>query len=341
MTTRKAFTLVELLVVIVIIAILVALLMPAIQAAREAARATACRSNLRQFYIGFEQRAGRTGEEKPWSTGAYDFRRDGCPDTYGWVADLVNAQVCMPSELLCPSGPPGSEKLNDFLGVATYSPKEGATGNRLKCGRCAQLTGLPLAAALVSAGYHTNYCQSWIMARGGPKVIQGIVPAGSQKGLAGTIGPLSRRQLTASGISSAIIPFLSCAKVGDAKEAFLAETINDQLQAGARLGESFSDGPAYRANAGEYLMIRGGVPVDQLADWLQDTRDMGPVHGGMCNVLFADGHVFSFEDGNNDGYLNPGFTGGAGFTSFDIELPPAKIFAGAMLRPQNEKGNLD
>lgn len=45
---RRAFTLVELLVVIAIIAILVALLMPAIQAAREAARRVQCANNIRQ-----------------------------------------------------------------------------------------------------------------------------------------------------------------------------------------------------------------------------------------------------------------------------------------------------
>jgi len=46
---RRAFTLVELLVVIAIVGVLIGLLLPAVQAAREAARRTQCQNNLRQI----------------------------------------------------------------------------------------------------------------------------------------------------------------------------------------------------------------------------------------------------------------------------------------------------
>ncbi len=53
--TRRALTLVEVLVVMAIVGVLVALLLPAIQAAREAARSTQCKSNLHQIAMAVMQ----------------------------------------------------------------------------------------------------------------------------------------------------------------------------------------------------------------------------------------------------------------------------------------------
>ncbi|MFM7136630.1 MAG: DUF1559 domain-containing protein [Planctomycetota bacterium] len=52
MTTRRGFTLVELLVVIAIIATLIGLLLPAVQSARESARKSSCSNNMKQLSLG-------------------------------------------------------------------------------------------------------------------------------------------------------------------------------------------------------------------------------------------------------------------------------------------------
>lgn len=49
--TRRAFTVIELLVTVAIVGVLTALLLPAVQSARESARKTVCRNNIRQLAL--------------------------------------------------------------------------------------------------------------------------------------------------------------------------------------------------------------------------------------------------------------------------------------------------
>ncbi|MGC3967304.1 MAG: DUF1559 domain-containing protein [Pirellulales bacterium] len=384
---RRGFTLVEIMVVMTIIAILISILVPAVGFVREAARGSQCRASLRQFYLGFAGLADRDKAQR-YTSGAYDPTRDGCPDTVGWVADLVNAKVCKPYELLCPSNTGvGSEKYNDILGTATSGGgTEDAPATKQNLGACGTLgtvTGAQLADHFLAKGYGTNHMTTWFLSRSAP-LMTGTNTTGIStvsmnicKGLKGSKGPLTRRTVDQSYVTSNTIPFAGDSQLGDVKDRYLKEdvisadgTIN--LPGGTQLVESFSDGPYKRAgvdkpDAAVLVFLQSGVstfsglatkeqpprgtakiPNDQF-DYLQDYRDFGPVHGGGANVLFADGSVKSFSDSNGDTFLNPGFlpdsTANDGYAANDatIELPAAEIFSGILIEPfgGSPKQNLD
>ena len=85
-STRRAFTLVELLVVIGIIALLVSIMMPALRRARESANAIACSSNQRQITMAFLMFANEHKGHLPgnwWDYAAKD------PEKRAW---LINFQ---------------------------------------------------------------------------------------------------------------------------------------------------------------------------------------------------------------------------------------------------------
>lgn len=81
--TRRAFTLVELLVVIAVIGVLIALLLPAVQAAREAARRGNCSAYLMQLGLACQLHADA---HRHFPTGGWGFKSAGDPDR-GFGAD--------------------------------------------------------------------------------------------------------------------------------------------------------------------------------------------------------------------------------------------------------------
>lgn len=89
---RKAFTLVELLVVVGIIAVLIAILLPSLNRARTLARRTACASNLRQIGIAIYSYAAQNRGSIPYGPDAPIFSPTNFYPRTGNVTSLLSLE---------------------------------------------------------------------------------------------------------------------------------------------------------------------------------------------------------------------------------------------------------
>ncbi len=112
----RAFTLIELLVVIAIIGILIALLLPAVQAAREAARQASCGNNLHQLSVAYHNHMS-------WYEGDREKGRMVVNQWMGALRPFLEKQM---SIYICPSDIAGLQRQVGGVGDHTFQVHGGA-----------------------------------------------------------------------------------------------------------------------------------------------------------------------------------------------------------------------
>jgi prepilin-type N-terminal cleavage/methylation domain-containing protein/prepilin-type processing-associated H-X9-DG protein len=141
-SSRRGFTLVELLVVITIIGILISLLLPAVQAAREAARRAQCNNNLKQIGLAI---ANHESALKTFPTGGWNAWYLGNPD--------------------CGSGMRQAGGI--FFNMLPYLEQSGLYN--LQAGKSGSLLGLA-GSTLMSTPVSIYYCPSRRQAKAYPQL---------------------------------------------------------------------------------------------------------------------------------------------------------------------------
>ena len=103
---RRAFTLVEMLVVIAIIAMIAALLLPALSRAQASARATVCLSNLHQVGLALQIYVSDNNNKMPVMRDVSTDPAAAATNTFPAMNRVLASQLGNPNVLRCPSDLP-------------------------------------------------------------------------------------------------------------------------------------------------------------------------------------------------------------------------------------------
>jgi prepilin-type N-terminal cleavage/methylation domain-containing protein/prepilin-type processing-associated H-X9-DG protein len=331
-SSRKAFSLVELLVVIAIIGVLVGLLVPALAAARGAAHAAGASSHLSTFGRGFELFAQQDGRGR-YSTGAFDHLLDGDIRTRGWVADVIGTKVAVPGRARDPANRwQVSETVADYTGAARIGTVAAVDGsdNGWTTSTYTAVSGstyfgtLQAMNEIWNAGHNATFATTWHFSRGDPTTTLDVsFPGyGSVKGspIEGT-GPLSIGALGRATTTAARVAMMGPARATDGP-TFVVRS------AAARLRTGVADG-VVNGFVGFKLVRPNDLLLDSFTDGMNvvftdaaigggagrkihELSDIHPLHqpkgnggGGFAPILFADGHVEKVFD-----TVTAGATGG-------------------------------
>ncbi|MEZ6032413.1 MAG: DUF1559 domain-containing protein [Planctomycetaceae bacterium] len=152
---RRAFSLIELLIVIAVISVLLALLLPAVQQSREAARRTQCRNSLKQIGLALHNYESAFRCLPPGSTSIID---------YGiWNSDPAQYHLHSWASLILPHLDHANLYNSVNYNVSALSPANvAAASQRVAIYRCPSFTGAdysqePLYMALSPSYAIRNY----------------------------------------------------------------------------------------------------------------------------------------------------------------------------------------
>jgi prepilin-type N-terminal cleavage/methylation domain-containing protein/prepilin-type processing-associated H-X9-DG protein len=165
---RRAFSLVELLVVIAIIALLLALLMPAVQGAREAARRTQCGNNVKQIGLAIQSfHASQAG--LPAGTG-WVLPAKGDAHGIGWTAFILPQLELQPiADVIDWNRPDGSQWAAGSPGIPDPQPTSPNASHRQiwACSQVIPVFRCPSSAAPQHAYNRSSY-DRWVVWRRAP-----------------------------------------------------------------------------------------------------------------------------------------------------------------------------
>ncbi len=288
---RRAFTLVELLVVVAIIGVLIALLLPAVQAAREAARKVHCRNNLKQIGLALHVYANQhrehlpawcrsmfTASGKPWNPKGAGF---GDWHSFSWRSTLL----------------PFHEQQNvfvllDFKQPATTAANRPALSHVLQVYQCPSTEGFPRRIPEFGADGLRDRPSAGALDYAG---VMGSTLAPDENPLTrGVWYPLSGAFAPGSGGYAAEEAMTSSPRLSDVDDG-LSNTLMVYEQAGKPAVYLFGEVIGSDSKTGAWLTCEAPA-FGQRSVNRSNSYGIFSLHVGSANALMCDGAVIALSD---------------------------------------------